>query len=288
MNAKSFLMMLTVIIFLGSCLLALDLRFTSNISMSPSQPAAGNTITFTVSFTPQDDAVTNFKITGGVDSNQVFERTYASIPADVTRTDSFTWTSTSGNHTVWFELDPDHLMGDADYGNNRIELVFSGDSESVYFKPPIDTDNELFLKPDLVVSDVKFTKDPTRDDKYFVKIKFKNIGVGCVGPFKYKITGINPETGENLCISCLTGNYTGPDPLCVLNTGEEKQTSSFVLKSHFSKSIKKECPGSALIQMYKYFNKVQVIADYDNQVYELNNNNNQSSTYTLKWKSQCP
>jgi hypothetical protein len=289
MKAKLFFISaLAVLMLWGSALFALDLKFTSNISISPASPTAGNTVTFTISFKPEGGAVTNFKIIGGVDTAQVYERTFASIPVNVTRTVSFDWTSTAGNHTAWFELDPDHLMGDADYTNNRVELVFSADSSSVFFKPPFDTTSELFLKPDLVISDVKFTKNPINDEQYSVIIKFKNIGSGCIGSFRFKMYGINPETGENLCVSCLEGNYSGPDPLCMLKAGEEKQGTGVVHKSNFSKSIKKECPGAGLIQLYKYYNKVHITADYDNQVYELTKTNNQSEPYTLKWKSQCP
>jgi len=112
------------IIFLFSSMFAsaaLDLQFTTAISQSPDPASAGGSVTFTVAFKTFGGAVTNMKITGGVDGTQLFERTYASILADKGRTDSFTWTATAGSHTVWFELDPGHTCGDSNYGNNRIE-----------------------------------------------------------------------------------------------------------------------------------------------------------------------
>jgi subtilase family serine protease len=115
------------IIFLLSSVLALaalDLKFTTAISQSPDPANEGNVVTFTVSFKTFGDSVTNLKITGGVDGAQIFERMYASIAADKLRTDSFTWTATAGNHTVWFELDPNHTAGDSNYSNNRIENAF--------------------------------------------------------------------------------------------------------------------------------------------------------------------
>jgi subtilase family serine protease len=100
---------------------ALDLRFTTAISQSPASPSTGDSVTFTVSYRALGAAVTNLKITGGVDGTSIFSRTYASIGADAQRTDSFTWPATAGSHTVWFELDPAHTTGDSDYSNNRVE-----------------------------------------------------------------------------------------------------------------------------------------------------------------------
>jgi subtilase family serine protease len=116
------------VIFLFSSVFAsaaLDLAFTTVISQSPDPVAAGVEATFTVSFRTNGGAVTNLKIIGGVDGTQLFERTYASILADKTKTDYFTWTATAGNHTVWFELDPNHTCGDSNYANNRIEKAIT-------------------------------------------------------------------------------------------------------------------------------------------------------------------
>jgi len=125
MKFKSFLYI--VVIFLLSSVLglaALDLNFTTAISQSPDPAGEGNVVAFTVSFKTFGGAVANLKITGGIDGAQIFERTYVSIAADKLRTDSFTWTATAGNHTVWFELDPAQTAGDSNYSNNKIEKAF--------------------------------------------------------------------------------------------------------------------------------------------------------------------
>jgi len=126
---KSVKLAFCLIAFLLSSVLtfaALDVKFTTAIGQSPDPAAAGNEVTFTVSFKPSGGAVSNFKIIGGVDGTQIFERTYASILADKIKTDSFKWTVTSGNHKVWFELDPSHTAGDSDYANNKVEKAISG------------------------------------------------------------------------------------------------------------------------------------------------------------------
>jgi hypothetical protein len=277
---------LTILWLLGSALFALDLKFTSAIRMSPASPAVGNTITFSVSFIPQGGTVTSFKITGGVDTTQVYERTFASIPADATRTVSFTWTSTAGNHTAWFVLDPDHLMGDANYGNNRVELAFSGGILFEAMRPVVVAHAAVF-KPDLIISYVKFTKDTNRDDKYFYTLKFKNQGGGCIGAFNFKLYAVNPVTGEDLCSTCLHGRFAAMSPLCALSAGQEKTLYGFILKSEFSKSQKEDCPGFSFFPKNKYFNSVYLIVDHDNHVDESNETNNQTSTYELVWKDEC-
>jgi subtilase family serine protease len=103
---------------------ALDAKFVSAVTMAPATANPGDEVTFTVNFKPVGATVANYKTIGGIDATQNYQRVFASIPADATRTLSFKWTATAGNHTVWFELDPDHKSGDANYSNNKIEKAF--------------------------------------------------------------------------------------------------------------------------------------------------------------------
>lgn len=126
MKFQSFLFLLMALLLIGiSGFAALDVQFVGNIKQSPDPAAVGNEITFTVSFKPAGGNVSNLKITGGIDGTKLFERTYASILADKTKTDSFKWTGTTPYHTVWFELDPAHTCGDSDYTNNKIQTQVS-------------------------------------------------------------------------------------------------------------------------------------------------------------------
>jgi subtilase family serine protease len=100
---------------------ALDLKFSSVISLSPTAPKVGDTITFTVSFKSEGAMSTNVKIVGGIDGVQLYNRDYASISANGSRTDSFTWVATGGDHTAFFTVDPNHTAGDSNYGNNHLE-----------------------------------------------------------------------------------------------------------------------------------------------------------------------
>jgi subtilase family serine protease len=104
---------------------ALDVKFTTTIAQTPDPAAAGNEATFSVSFKNFGAAVSNYKITGGVDGTKIFERVYASIAADKVKTDSFKWTAAAGDHKVWFDLDPEHKSGDTNWANNKIEKAFT-------------------------------------------------------------------------------------------------------------------------------------------------------------------
>lgn len=105
---------------------ALDLRFTTDISMVPDPANAGNLVTFSVSWKNFGAAVDNMNIQGGVDGMTILNYTYPHLDSAVPQeTRSFNWTATAGTHTVWFELDPGHTCGDSDYTNNRVERIIT-------------------------------------------------------------------------------------------------------------------------------------------------------------------
>jgi hypothetical protein len=145
-------------------LAALDLAFTTAITMSPSPANAGDLVQFTVSFKTNGGAVTNLKIIGGIDGTQLFERTYASILADKTKTDLFTWTATGGAHTAWFELDPDHTCGDSNYTNNRKEKAITiggGPAGQPNLKPTVTYTPTNFNAGDAVAFTIRVNNNGT-------------------------------------------------------------------------------------------------------------------------------
>jgi hypothetical protein len=269
-------------------LAALDLRFTTAISQAPDPANAGDAVTFTVSLISDGAIVNDLKLIGGVGSGQIVEKIFAGIANGGTRTQNMNWTAIAGTHTVWFELDPDHVKGDSNYGNNRVEkrITVGGGAVFEAFTPGLEAHARI-LKPDLVISSVRFTKDTSRDDKYFYEIKFKNQGVVCIGAFNFKMFGTNPSTGENLCATCLQGRFAAVRPLCALKAGEEKQINGFILKSNFSKSIEENCPGFLFFPKHKIYNPVYLIVDHDNRVDESNEGNNQTAVHELIWKNEC-
>jgi hypothetical protein len=258
---------------------ALDLKFNSGITKSPETFNAGDVVTFTVNFTSQGGTVTNCKITGGVDATQIYERVFASIPDGANRRVSFTWTAVGGSHTAWFELDPDHTCRDSDYGNNRVELAVS--TRVVFEMAPVFMEAHVAVfKPDLVITEAKFTKDTSRNDKFFYRFKFKNQGGGCVSAFNWKMVC-------DQCSSCAQGRFAAVKPLCALKAGEEKTIYGFTLKSHFSGVVREKCGGTFIWPKYKKYNRVYLVVDYDEKVEESNETNNQTATQDLVWENEC-
>jgi len=135
---------------------ALDLKFTTNvIGISPATPKTGDTVTFTVTFKSEGGTSANMKIVGGVDGIKKYERIYASIPANGTRTDAFSWVATGTSHKVFFAIDPDQTAADSNYGNNNVEKSFVVSSLKKALKFDINVfDAKVKLKPDLRVYDV--------------------------------------------------------------------------------------------------------------------------------------
>lgn len=118
---KSYLLSALIVLFgcIAITAQAVDIKFVgSEITFSPASPISGDLMTFTATFRPVGGSVTNFKITGEVDGVQLFERVYANIAEGATKTDSFTWTATTGNHVIRFKLDPDNVLGDPTYKDN--------------------------------------------------------------------------------------------------------------------------------------------------------------------------
>lgn len=204
MKLKMILLFLMMFLFISLfSFAALDLKFTSAVAMSPGDAKAGDTMTFSVSFRPEGAAVSNLKVIGGIDGVQKYERVFASVAANGTRTCSFTWTATAGSHKVFFTLDPLHTAGDSSYSNNGIEKQFAvTDDENVQFDPKIPNSEKkrkinfdifskdaLFrFKPDLIVSQPTWSplEEPKCNKKWRMWVKVKNVGQKMV-PKNFKI-----------------------------------------------------------------------------------------------------
>lgn len=263
---------IAIIYLVCSSLYALDLRFSGSISMTPETPTVGDTITFAVNFISADSTAVNLKVVGGVDGAHVYERTFANVPSGATRSISFIWPSTAGDHTVWFVLDPDHSLRETDLTNNQIAMRFNGG------RP---------LPADLKVTLVRLSHDESNPDKMFYTVKFKNLGTACIGSFNWKMYGKSIGTGVDLCKTCPNGRFAAVRPLCALGDGEEKSHMGFFLKSDYKNTIKEECGREGATFKYKYYNHLYFEVDYNDKVDETNENNNKTGSYTIFWKNEC-
>lgn len=208
---KSIKIILCLMSFLFSSMFifgALDAKFTTAIAHTPDPAAAGNEVTFSVSFKNFGAAVSNYKITGGVDGAKIFERVYASIAADKVKTDSFKWTAAAGDHKVWFELDPEHKSGDSNWANNKIEKtidisglppkqIVTQPNKSIRTGDPLPPANKLPLSTDIFVKRI-FLEDEDGDPVVTAKANTW---------FKCEVRRIGPEPDMNFWVKLyLDGN----------------------------------------------------------------------------------
>lgn len=145
---------------------ALDLRFTTDITISPDPANMGDTVTFSVNWKNFGAAVDNMTIQGGIDGTTILNYTYPHLDSAVPQeTKTFTWTATAGTHTVWFELDPAHTCGDSNYSNNRIEKTFvvAGPAGQPNLKIEVSFSPASFAAGDSVTFNLKVTNNGTID-----------------------------------------------------------------------------------------------------------------------------
>lgn len=231
---KTFFFGIMFLIWGISVFAALDVQFVGSIKQLPDPAFGGIQTTFTVNFKPVGGAVSNFKITGGVDGTKIFERKYASIGAGIQKTDSFKWIAVGGTHNVWFELDPDHTSGDSDYSNNKItKSVAVSSSNGIVLNENTKPDQEHISKlgkilgdrmagpTDLFIEDVyvdSYVGGPVKAGvSTFVKCNWKRTGQKPKSDFMVEI-----YVGQNLVPDYTTSSYGKPDMMKGMTYGEWK------------------------------------------------------------------
>lgn len=94
------------------------------ISSSPSPAYAGDTMTFSARLWIKFEAIRNLRVIGVVDGVRFYDNTFASLAAGTTRDISFTWPATLGDHTAYFQIDPDDTVAEVGT-DNMTEMAFS-------------------------------------------------------------------------------------------------------------------------------------------------------------------
>jgi len=245
MKTKIFSITFLLLVFL--CALsyaALDLKFTSVIGISPAAPKTGDSVTLSVAFKAEGDTATNVKIVASIDGTQMNERTFASVPAEAVRTDSFIWTATSGNHNVTYTLDPNHSTGDSDYTNNTIsttlDITSSGSREMLKADPKV-------LKPKNIRDNLKIDPkvlDPKPD------LEVKNLA----------INPIVSEGGGDDAISIVGHCYRTWDlRVRVKNIGNKDTTEGFLITVMFD---------GADEYVYEVFGPILLAAGHEYEFYK--------------------
>ncbi|MBN2135387.1 MAG: hypothetical protein JW737_06615 [Acidobacteria bacterium] len=167
---KLFFVFISIFIFsLGIITANTDPWWTSKITMNPSTPTAGQSITFFATLkVSKGDAISGFEVVVTVDGKNSFNQMLPPMPRGASQTVSFTWTATSGAHMVSFHIDPTNKAGDINPGNNYIEFMFDVGSGMIPNpNPPVLTgevipnvDPALFaFKPNFVIDYVHLSHE---------------------------------------------------------------------------------------------------------------------------------
>jgi len=133
---------------------------TASFVMSPPSPKAGETITFTMNMNVLKGPVGNLKIMMGIDGKPKLGGNYIHWDAGSTFPVSFNWASYVGNHTVYFDIDPDHTTNDENFADNHFEQAFT----------PQDVGTSLQWQED---SFTMVPASPNFDDEIMFRMDFK-------------------------------------------------------------------------------------------------------------------
>ena len=76
----------------------------NRIQLKPNTFKAGEKVTVTFGVIKNNQPVKSATVSGGVDSQTLFSKTYSNVRRDEQAAPSFTWTAASGKHTIWFTV----------------------------------------------------------------------------------------------------------------------------------------------------------------------------------------
>jgi hypothetical protein len=135
------------------------------ISSSPSPAYAGDTMTFSARLWVKFEAVTNLRVIGVVDGVRIYDNTFASLAAGATRNISFTWPATLGDHTAYFQIDPDDTVAEVGT-DNLTEMAFSIGARppaiplNIYFSSNSIAPDPLYSGDESLIHYAIFLPDP--------------------------------------------------------------------------------------------------------------------------------
>ncbi len=98
-----------------------DLKFNGNIAINPFTTHAGDSQTVSAHLYGTAVTSNNVKVIGGIDGVTKWTHVYPTIvPGEAHKIPSFTWTTTEGNHTAFFTIDPDNTIPELDETDNTL------------------------------------------------------------------------------------------------------------------------------------------------------------------------
>lgn len=176
-----------------------DLIWYGTVTINPAAPNVGDSVKFTavVRATIADSKA--FTVKGGIDGTELFSKNCPALLKTTKNTVTFTWIATAGDHTVYFEIDPNQTSGDINYNNNYIEVPFSVGTGTTPPPPP----RRRGQQPNLIVKKVTWNPQAfSQGDKIDFQIVVANTGGG-PSPITYAYLDIDGNVVQSCHISPL-------------------------------------------------------------------------------------
>lgn len=123
MKIKLFLGFVLVVFLAGGLTAQGDVYWRIGPSYTPVAPMVGDVVTIRGTVSLNHGTQTDILVRGGVDSDTLYTHTIPVLNDGDMVELSFTWTSTRLDHTLWFEIDPDHTLDDSNREGDRWEQV---------------------------------------------------------------------------------------------------------------------------------------------------------------------
>lgn len=211
---KNILIVAFLIMLASIALSQTDLHWVgaNPIIMNPASPNAGDIVTFSASVRASNANSPAFQVVGGIDGVELFNQMGPALTTGKSKAFSFTWTATGGNHTVYFEIDPNKTIGDTDYSNNRTEFQFFVTGGTSTPPPPRRGRDK---QPNLIIKNVTWNPQSFANGD---KIDFQ-ILVANAGSAEAPITYVSLEIGGVTYQSSFTNALQPGDTAMVQASG---------------------------------------------------------------------
>jgi hypothetical protein len=262
-------------LFFASFIFTDEANYLGSITIVPAMPKSGDKVVIKADLPPGELPVNDVIITGGIDSELLFRKTFKEIPHNAIKSVKFIWIAQAGRHNAWFKLSPAGDTGNLSKSIDFVETSFivPGGIDSIPWTAlPASSslrgqdisegllDDMKAELPDLVL--------PDPPDRYLIAYKGEKIVV----PIAIKNSSGSSAAASFLSVKCNEKGVQSEQLLVVppLNQGEQITLSvEYVPQSEWDILC-------------------DVSIDPDMSIPELNENNN-SNRFTLQvWTKSLP
>jgi hypothetical protein len=93
-------------LFFTSFIFTNEVNYLGSITIVPSMPKSGDKVVIKADLPPGATPINDVIITGGIDSELFFRKTFKEIPHNAIKSVKFIWMAQAGRHNAWFKLSP--------------------------------------------------------------------------------------------------------------------------------------------------------------------------------------